>query len=151
VCAPCHEYRNSLGFAVLSTYSEWKASPHAKAGKQCQTCHMSRVAGDVVDPKVQRSTLAKINLHQMPGSHSIDAGKLNVKMEVANTVKATLPSRDRRRRKSSSLSLTLHASGGGVSLCGRGEGSITCRTGSKAITRPFRYDSTPSAMATITW
>src|SRR5262249_24094645 len=23
-CAPCHEYRNSLGFPVLSTFSEWK-------------------------------------------------------------------------------------------------------------------------------
>jgi hypothetical protein len=99
VCAPCHEYRSAQGFPVLSTYSEWKASPQAKAGKHCQSCHMSRVAGDVVDPKIHRSTLARINLHQMPGSHSIDqltstfkaqlsasrdAGKLNVKLEVAN-------------------------------------------------------------------
>jgi len=100
VCAPCHEYRNAQGFSVLSTFSEWKASPQARAGKQCQSCHMSRVEGDVVDPKVQRSTAAKINLHQMPGSHSIDqltstfkaqlsssrdGGKLNVRVDVANS------------------------------------------------------------------
>jgi len=23
ICAPCHEYHNALGFAVLTTYSEW--------------------------------------------------------------------------------------------------------------------------------
>ena len=32
---------------------------------------MYRVAGDVVDPRIKRSSLAKINLHQMPGSHSV--------------------------------------------------------------------------------
>ncbi|MBI4876570.1 MAG: hypothetical protein HY822_18185 [Acidobacteria bacterium] len=99
VCAPCHEYRNALGLNVLSTYSEWKASPQAKAGKQCQTCHMSRVAGDVVDPRIKASTGSKINLHQMPGSHSLDQlnstvranlsterenGKLKVTISVAN-------------------------------------------------------------------
>jgi hypothetical protein len=70
-CAPCHEYRNALGFPVLTTFSEWKNSRYAKEGKQCQSCHMDRVAGDVVDPRIKRSSLAKINLHQMPGSHSI--------------------------------------------------------------------------------
>jgi hypothetical protein len=33
---------------------------------------MMRVAGHVVDPKVAHSSNAKINLHQMPGSHSLD-------------------------------------------------------------------------------
>jgi hypothetical protein len=32
---------------------------------------MYSVAGDVVDPRIKRSSLAKINLHQMPGSHSV--------------------------------------------------------------------------------
>jgi len=70
-CAPCHEYRNALGFPLLTTFSEWKNSRYAKEGKQCQSCHMYRVAGDVVDPRLKRSSLAKINLHQMPGSHSV--------------------------------------------------------------------------------
>ncbi len=71
-CAPCHEYRNSQGFPVLTTYSEWKASRYAKEGKECQSCHMYSVAGDVVDPKIQRSSRAQVNLHQMPGSHSVE-------------------------------------------------------------------------------
>lgn len=71
-CAPCHEYKNHLGFPVLTTYSEWKASQAAAQGQVCQSCHMARVAGDVVDPRLQRSREARINLHQMPGSRSIE-------------------------------------------------------------------------------
>jgi predicted CXXCH cytochrome family protein len=72
VCAPCHEHKNGNGFPVLTTYSEWRNSQYAKEGKQCQSCHMMRVAGDVVDPKIAHSSTAKINLHQMPGSHSLE-------------------------------------------------------------------------------
>lgn len=71
-CVACHEYRNSIGFPVLTTYSEWKASPAARQGKDCQACHMYGVAGNVVDPRIQRTREAQINLHQMPGSHSIE-------------------------------------------------------------------------------
>jgi hypothetical protein len=71
LCASCHEYKNALGFPVLTTYSEWKDSSYAKEGKQCQTCHMYRVAGDVVDPRLSRAQHAQVNLHQMPGSHSL--------------------------------------------------------------------------------
>jgi hypothetical protein len=72
LCATCHEYKNAAGFPVLTTYSEWKASRYWKEGKQCQFCHMSRVEGDVVDPHLARSSTAKINLHEMPGSHSLE-------------------------------------------------------------------------------
>lgn len=72
ICAPCHEYQNSQGFPVLTTYSEWKNSRFWKEGTQCQSCHMSRVEGEVVDPHIKRSNRAKINLHQMPGSHSLE-------------------------------------------------------------------------------
>ncbi|HKW96707.1 MAG TPA: multiheme c-type cytochrome [Bryobacteraceae bacterium] len=71
ICASCHEYRNSLGFPVLTTYSEWKNTRYGKDGKACQSCHMYRTAGAVVDPKVKRSS-DPVNLHQMPGSHSIE-------------------------------------------------------------------------------
>ncbi len=72
ICAPCHEYRNPSGFEVLTTYSEWQKSMYGKAGKPCQACHMSRVEGDVVDPKIQLVKQAKVNLHTMPGSHSLE-------------------------------------------------------------------------------
>ena len=99
VCAPCHEYKNAGGFPVLTTYSEWQNSQYAKEGKQCQSCHMVRVAGDLVDPKAAHSTVSSINLHQMPGSHSLeqltsavkaqlstvrDGDQLKVTVEVAN-------------------------------------------------------------------
>ena len=82
ICAPCHDYRNALGFPVLTTYTEWKSSRFAKEGRACQSCHMYRVEGEVVDPRIQQVSLAKINLHQMPGSHSIE--------QLASTVKAQL-------------------------------------------------------------
>ncbi len=100
-CAPCHDYKNSLGFPVLTTYSEWKESRAAREGKTCQSCHMYRVAGQVVDPRIQRSGEAKVNLHQMPGSHSLEqlnrtisanlltareADQLKVAVEVTNRI-----------------------------------------------------------------
>ena len=99
LCASCHEYKNSLGFPVLTTYSEWKASQYAKDGRECQSCHMSVVTGDVVDPRVKRTGQVKVNLHQMPGSHSLDqltkavraqlttervGGELRVNIDVIN-------------------------------------------------------------------
>ena len=83
-CAPCHEYRNSLGFPVLTTFSEWKNSRYAKEGKECQSCHMYQVAGEVVDPRIKRTSSAQINLHQMPGSHSVE--------QLTKTVTAQLSS-----------------------------------------------------------
>ena len=99
ICAPCHQYRNSIGFPVLTTYDEWENSRYAKEGKNCQSCHMYQVAGDVVDPKIKKSTESKVNLHQMPGSHSLEQlnktikarlttaredGQLKLSVEVAN-------------------------------------------------------------------
>ncbi len=70
ICATCHEYRNSLGFSVLTTYSEWKGSSYGKEGKHCQTCHMFTVHGDVVDARLVQTGDHDVNLHEMPGSHS---------------------------------------------------------------------------------
>jgi hypothetical protein len=72
VCAPCHEYRNPSGLPVLTTYSEWQDSSYAKKSVHCQSCHMSLTAAKVVDPKIKRTPQTSVNLHQMPGSHSID-------------------------------------------------------------------------------
>lgn len=72
ICAPCHEHRNAAGFPVLTTYSEWKDGPYGKAGRTCQSCHMARTAGNVADPRVSHTATAMINLHEMPGTHSVD-------------------------------------------------------------------------------
>ncbi|HKT12835.1 MAG TPA: multiheme c-type cytochrome [Terriglobia bacterium] len=99
LCATCHQYKNSLGFPVLTTYSEWQKGSYAAENKGCQSCHMYRVEGDVVDPRVKRTPNAGINLHEMPGSHSLtqlnkairgnllvshDGGQLRVEVDVTN-------------------------------------------------------------------
>ncbi len=71
ICAPCHQYRNKLGLDVLTTYGEWLESSAAKSGRQCQNCHMYQVRGKVVDPRVKRVKATEINLHEMPGAHSL--------------------------------------------------------------------------------
>jgi Cytochrome c554 and c-prime len=99
LCATCHQYRNSMGFPVLTTYSEWQKGPYSAEHKGCQSCHMYRVEGEVVDPRVKRTPEEGINLHQMPGSHSLtqlnkairgqllvthDGGQLHVEVDVTN-------------------------------------------------------------------
>ena len=99
ICASCHEYRNAQGFAVLTTYSEWSKSEYGAKNQSCQSCHMYQVAGNVVDPRVQRTTQVGINLHQIPGSHSMqqlekalhaelsathEGGRLRIVVEVTN-------------------------------------------------------------------
>jgi len=71
-CAWCHEYANPKGVQVLSTYSEWKVSEAAGKGKTCQSCHMGATMTDVVEPRAERVAGASINLHRVPGGHSLD-------------------------------------------------------------------------------
>ncbi len=71
LCAVCHEYKNAGGFSVVTTYSEWKDSPSGKGDLECQQCHMELVRGSVVEPRVRRESSHLVNLHAMPGSHSV--------------------------------------------------------------------------------
>lgn len=40
LCASCHE-GIMFGVPVYTTFREWQASPAGRAGKQCQSCHMT--------------------------------------------------------------------------------------------------------------
>lgn len=99
ICAPCHQYENPRGFAVLTTYSEWKQSSQGRDGVNCQECHMGETSAHVVDPKVKRLARSTVNLHSMPGSRSVeqlnkalrvrvnterDGDRLTVKVELWN-------------------------------------------------------------------
>lgn len=99
VCAPCHQYKNAQGLDILGTYWEWENSRYGKEGVHCQSCHMGRVEGSVVDPRVAK-TSDKVNLHEMPGGHSLDqlnkairtrvltsrqGDTLKISIELANT------------------------------------------------------------------
>jgi len=82
-CISCHEYRNALGFPVLTTYSEWKNSLYPAEGQECQTCHMYTVRGDIVDPRIKKATQEGVNLHQMPGSRSLDQLNRAIQMQFS--------------------------------------------------------------------
>lgn len=69
LCAGCHEWTNRRGAHLLSTYSEWAASPYASQGRTCQSCHMPIVEGSIVDARVKRSQV-RINEHDLSGGHS---------------------------------------------------------------------------------
>ncbi|MBI5117239.1 hypothetical protein HZA56_12260 [Candidatus Poribacteria bacterium] len=86
ICAGCHEYTNPAGVRLLETYSEWKQSPYAAEGVQCQGCHMPIGEGYVVRPGVRQSPKG-INLHNLQGGHSIDKVKMAAKVRISDIQK----------------------------------------------------------------
>lgn len=66
LCASCHEHRNGLGVAVLSTYTEWEDGPYPNRGVSCQDCHMPLVPGSTVREGL-KSSGRMINLHRLVG------------------------------------------------------------------------------------
>jgi hypothetical protein len=68
LCGTCHEATNHHGLRVKATYSEWLGSPAARAGIQCQDCHMTRDglarAAAIGSEELVRYT------HRFPGAHS---------------------------------------------------------------------------------
>jgi hypothetical protein len=72
VCAGCHEFVNGEGTPILTTYSEWENSRAAESGKNCQECHMGRTKANVVDPRIARVAESQVNIHEVPGGHSLD-------------------------------------------------------------------------------
>lgn len=80
-CAWCHEFQSPDGAPLMSTYSEWQSSSFARKGVTCQECHMARTKGNVVDPRIARAAGTEINLHEVPGGHSID--QLNKALRIA--------------------------------------------------------------------
>lgn len=84
LCAGCHEYTNDKGVIVLGTYSEWKKSPYASEGTQCQDCHMPLIPGKIVKPKIKSSNQKRINLHAISASHSTEQLRKALKVEIKN-------------------------------------------------------------------
>ncbi len=84
-CISCHEYTNAQGLAVLTTYTEWKQSSYGKEAGGCQSCHMARVKGNAVDPRVKTASSLQLNLHEIPGSHSIEQLNKAIKAQLSST------------------------------------------------------------------
>jgi nitrate/TMAO reductase-like tetraheme cytochrome c subunit len=85
ICSTCHDYRNTLGFQVLTTYSEWEKSTYATGGQQCQSCHMYGVQGKIVDVRVTNDSAPGINLHRMPGSRSVEQLNRAIQSQISAT------------------------------------------------------------------
>lgn len=81
LCGGCHEYRAKSGAVLMGTYSEWRASPYAEQGVQCQTCHMPAGEGRVVRPEV-KATERTINKHDIQGGHSPEQIRKAARVEV---------------------------------------------------------------------
>jgi hypothetical protein len=76
LCAPCHQFTNAKGVAVLATYDEWKAGPWPRQGVQCQDCHMALVQGavaeDIAKPAQESAQDRRlINLHRLVGGSAL--------------------------------------------------------------------------------
>ena len=84
LCAGCHEYTNDKGVKILGTYSEWKTSPYAAEGTQCQNCHMPLIPGKIVDPRIKTSSQKQINLHAISASHSTEQLRKAIKVDIQN-------------------------------------------------------------------
>ncbi|MCX9084758.1 MAG: multiheme c-type cytochrome [Candidatus Methanoperedens sp.] len=65
-CAGCHEFSIN-DVPVYETYSEWKESPYASEGKQCQDCHMEAKRGEAAKNGTIRE---KVYQHFWYGGHS---------------------------------------------------------------------------------
>ena len=82
LCGGCHQLRGKTGVLIIGTYEEWKESPYASEGFECQDCHMPVqkekriVSGNVKAPK------RDVNLHNLAGGHSIEQVKTALKVRI---------------------------------------------------------------------
>jgi len=89
-CAGCHQFADD-GFALNgklleNTYNEWKASPAARRGQQCQDCHMTErrhLWRGIHDPETVRGglviTLAPAQPRYRPGD------RVGARLTITNT------------------------------------------------------------------
>lgn len=91
-CAGCHEFSIN-DVPVYETYSEWKESPYAAEGRQCQDCHMEAKRGEAAKNGTIRE---KVYQHFWYGGHSglfldkaFDLKEDSIK-ETGDIVKVTL-------------------------------------------------------------
>ena len=82
LCAGCHEFEGPHGVQLLSTYSEWQEYTRRGGDQSCQQCHMPLVMAHIVDPKVKRIQGAFVNLHTMPGGHSLDQLSRSLRLRI---------------------------------------------------------------------
>jgi cytochrome c551/c552 len=82
LCGGCHQLKAKTGVLIIGTYEEWKESPYASSGVQCQDCHMPIQKGKrVVSPELG-APKRDVNLHDLAGGHSIEQIKTALKVKI---------------------------------------------------------------------
>ncbi len=82
LCGGCHQFVGPNGVVIIGTYQEWKESPYAAEGIQCQDCHMPVTPEKrIVSEEVSRSK-RQVNLHNLAGGHSVEQIRSAVKVEI---------------------------------------------------------------------
>lgn len=81
-CGGCHNYVSPSGSGIMTTYDEWKRSPYATEGTQCQDCHMVLSAGRVVEERV-KSSATQIHLHRL--IHDTDQLRSALTVEITES------------------------------------------------------------------
>lgn len=69
LCSACHSLLHPTnGVVIENTYEEWKNSPYAKAGIQCQDCHMRTAAQAAEVARTMKPV-------QVPGKATVDGAE----------------------------------------------------------------------------
>jgi hypothetical protein len=81
-CGGCHQLVGQDGVLIIGTYQEWKESPFADEGIQCQDCHMPIEPGKKIVSEEVGSSVRGVNLHNLAGGHSVDQIRSAIKLEI---------------------------------------------------------------------
>ncbi len=89
LCGGCHELVAKNGTVVMGTYSEWKESPYAAKGVQCQDCHMPTVKGATTVKAGVKVSTKRVNKHDLQGGHSVDQLQRAARVEILEISKGS--------------------------------------------------------------
>ena len=89
LCGGCHELVAKNGTVIMGTYSEWKESPYAAKGVQCQDCHMPTVKDATTVRAGIKVSTKRVNKHDLQGGHSVDQLQRAAKVEILEVSKGS--------------------------------------------------------------
>jgi hypothetical protein len=89
LCGGCHELVAKNGTVIMGTYSEWKESPYAAKGVQCQDCHMPTVKEATTVKAGVKVSAKRVNKHDLQGGHSVDQLQRAAKVEILEVSKGS--------------------------------------------------------------
>ncbi len=87
-CASCHQFHKSgarlNGVLLENTYNEWRASPYAKDGITCQSCHMPKGRHDFYGIHNRQFVRRALTIH-MDLSPSLPGHPIHATLSITNS------------------------------------------------------------------